>query len=409
MYKLSFLPWHQRFSEHFLQRLNRGHAWLLHGPEGSGKVHFAHVVTASLLCETPSEQRVLLTEPCGKCQACHWFINEAHPDFFRIHPEGYDFSIANWLMPYETIHESIGSTDKAADPGSTTTSDGVSTSKASQDIKVDQIRQLEKSLQLSRHRQTPRIILIFPAERMNMVAANALLKLLEEPPANTLILLIVNYPDQMPATLLSRCIKAALPQPDHASATQWLMAQDTGSELSPEKAQACLAASGGAPIVAWNAHQQDEVNPLLSLLEYLHKIAEGELSASRTELATALQVHAPSLWLDALQRWLVDVSLSVAKQPSRYIFSGNISRADDLHAKQSSTNNLASNLSSQQKHRDKGIYARLNDPAYTQQLQTDFWYFYRWLNTQQKVAHHPLNPKLFALEGAYRLQQILQG
>lgn len=182
------------------------HALLLSGPAGIGKQRLAHAFTAYLLCQSAQAQAA-----CGQCKSCLLLSAGTHPDFLQLAPE---------------TDAKTGKTAKA--------------------IKVDQVRELvafaEKSAQLGGYR----VVMIEPAHLLNVQAANALLKTLEEPGRHTLILLLSTQALSMPATLRSRCQQLALPVPDAAAALAWLQPQLGDAE----RARLLLALSAGAPLAA---------------------------------------------------------------------------------------------------------------------------------------------------------------
>ena len=112
-------------------------------------------------------------------------------------------------------------------------------------ISVDQIRALPDFINLSSHRGGPKVIVIHPAETLNVNAANALLKSLEEPPPRTYFLLVTHRPHQLLPTIKSRCRQVALCGPGHGQAQ---------SHGSPHKAvrepELALAHTGDAPLLA---------------------------------------------------------------------------------------------------------------------------------------------------------------
>ena len=89
--------------------------------------------------------------------------------------------------------------------------------KPSAEIRVDQIRELSDFLYLGSHRGRRRVAIVHPAESMNVHAANALLKGLEEPPAGAMFLLVAHHPARLLATIRSRCVVAAVPRPGEAA------------------------------------------------------------------------------------------------------------------------------------------------------------------------------------------------
>jgi DNA polymerase III subunit delta' len=217
-------PWHRGELERLAaQRGRLPHALLIHGPAGIGKVEFARSLAASVLCETPRGGLA-----CGTCPSCHWFSQGNHPDFREIVPEA-------------AAEEEEGEAETAKPEKA-----------KSLVIKIDQIRAVADFVSLSTHRAGYRVLLIHPAEALHPNAANALLKTLEEPPPDTLILLVSDKPARLLATIRSRCRLLALPLPARTEALDWLRSQGAGA---PESA---LANAGGAPLLALELAQPEE-------------------------------------------------------------------------------------------------------------------------------------------------------
>ena len=130
-------PWHQQqwrqIAEHWQ---NRPNAWLFTGRENTGKTEFARFTAQALLCETPKDNH----EPCGTCTSCHLFAQKSHPDFYELTPE----------MPEG---EAIGH-------------------KLLQ-IKIDAVRGIVDGIHLTSVRGGLRVVLVHPAEGMNLQAANS--------------------------------------------------------------------------------------------------------------------------------------------------------------------------------------------------------------------------------------------
>ncbi|HUX62740.1 DNA polymerase III subunit delta' [Sulfuricella sp.] len=202
-------------------------ALLLQGRGGIGKFHLAYTLAQALLCESPLESG----EPCEHCGACNWFKIGGHPDFRLLEPEAQSAAAE---LTGETVEQG-----KAADK------------KVSQFITVAQIRELADFVNLTTHRNGMRIILVHPAEAMNVHAANALLKTLEEPPPGTLFILVSHQPQRLLPTVRSRCQKINAPLPGRAEALQWLRGQGVA------EADACLAQSGYAPLAALRLSTED--------------------------------------------------------------------------------------------------------------------------------------------------------
>jgi len=152
------------------------HAVLVQAPEGCGAFEFAQMVASSLLCENPGAER----RACGACLACRWFGQGNHPDFRLIVPES---------MTENPQSEGEESPRKE---------------KRSEQVRIEQVRELAELLSVGTHRGGHRVILIYPADAMNPNTQNALLKSLEEPPPSTVFLLVTSQTDRLLPTVRSR-------------------------------------------------------------------------------------------------------------------------------------------------------------------------------------------------------------
>lgn len=209
-------PWQAEAWNHLLAR--RGslpHSLLLHGRKGIGKLDFAYALAQALLCREPAADG----SACGQCPACNWFAQGSHPDLWVIDPE----------------RDTEAGEDEDAKPAE---------KKAGSSIKVEAIRELADFVNLSSHQSGLRVVLIHPAEAMNVQAANALLKTLEEPTPGTLFLLVTHQLQHLLPTIRSRCRKLALPSPGREQAADWLAQQGI-----PDPAL-YLAQAGYAPLEA---------------------------------------------------------------------------------------------------------------------------------------------------------------
>ena len=272
------LPWQSASWFQLMQMRERfPHAILLHGPEGIGKTRFAESLAQSLLCEQPLADG----QACGVCLACGWFQQYAHPDYRRVRPENLDDAVAADDGEAEPV--------KAAKAGKT----------ASKEIKIEQIRALADFMNISTHRRGRRVVLLHPAEALNTIASNALLKTLEEPPPDTVFIMVSNNIDRLLPTILSRCRKVPLTLPDAAAALAWLKAEGVAD------AESWLAEQGGAPLAALAEAQggggsRDAIDALLA-----HLARPAPDMVLRT--ADLLQKSAPADVTAWLQRWLYDV------------------------------------------------------------------------------------------------------
>jgi DNA polymerase-3 subunit delta' len=272
-------PWQQTAWTQLQQLKGRWpHAILLHGPEGIGKTEFAEGLAKSLLCETPQVDG----QACGTCVSCGWFSQYSHPDYRRLRPEILDAE----------------SSDADGEEASKASKSEAKASKApSKEIVINQVRGIAEFMTLTTHRQGARVILIYPAEAMNVAAANALLKSLEEPGPNTVFVLVSNSIEALLPTLISRCHKFALTMPSKEHALNWL-AQHQISQ--PEQ---FLAEQGGAPLAALAASQSEFLEQQQDFLAYLQRPDLG----GALKIADKLHKTAIPLIISWMQRWLYDI------------------------------------------------------------------------------------------------------
>lgn len=278
----SFYPWQSAAWQQIQQlRARLPHAILFHGPEGIGKTVFAESLGQALLCQTPAAGG----QACGRCDSCVWFAQHNHPDYRRVRPEALEEDLDN-------------DTDEGGDGKK-----AKSTKAPSREIKIDQVRALADFMNISTHRQGMRVILLYPAEALNTAAANALLKMLEEPPPATVFLLVSNSLDRLLPTILSRCRKFALSLPSQEEALAWL------SEQGVDDADVWLAEQGGAPLAA-HALAQSGVRETMD--EFLRLLSSPGVDGA-LKAAERLQKTPVIDLVSWLQRWLYDVfSLKLA-------------------------------------------------------------------------------------------------
>ncbi|WP_250451527.1 DNA polymerase III subunit delta' [Caballeronia sp. ATUFL_M2_KS44] len=256
-------------------RVHWPHALLLHGEAGIGKLHFAQHLAQGLLCETPAANG----EPCGACPACLWLSQGNHPDYRAVLPE----ALAG-----------LAADDASADKAD----DGESKKRApSKEIKIEQVRALLDFCGVGSHRGGLRVVLLYPAEALNVAAANALLKTLEEPPSGVVFLLVSARVDRLLPTIISRCRQWPMSVPNAGDARAWLAAQGI------DDAAGLLAEAGGAPLAAL-ALAKDENRPLRDFT--LAQLAAGP-NCDAFACGENLQKLPVPLVLGWLQRWLYDL------------------------------------------------------------------------------------------------------
>lgn len=197
------LPWQEADWQHLVRYITGRRipqAVLFAGNKGIGKSRLAARFAHSLLC-TQTDTNGL---PCGQCHSCRLVGAQTHPDFIRLSPE---------------------------EPGKV--------------IKIDQIRHILSVLSLKPQYDANRVVMLEPADQLNISAVNAFLKFLEEPTERTVLLLITDKPSRLPATLMSRCQKVYFSRPDPEHVKQWLFDQGIKND-----SELLLSVSKGSPLLA---------------------------------------------------------------------------------------------------------------------------------------------------------------
>lgn len=339
MHLPEFLPWQKDIASQWLGNKERfSHAWIIHGIPGIGKLEFAHAAATGLLCES-SHNGIA----CGHCESCGWVKSGNHPDLRIVLPDA--IAVKEGFVTTPENDEESG-TKKTL----------------SQDIRIEQVRQLEKLFNVSTHRGGYRVIVLYPAESLNAASSNALLKVLEEPPENTIFLLVTHTIQRLLPTLLSRCRRLALPVPDSQIALDWL--QKNGVE----DGRVWLAATGGAPLSALAFSQSDYEPVKYWLSAFADKLAHREMP-NLDKLAELLEKLQAKQWLDSLQRFVFDINLNRYGQVSRYFPT--LGKNASIIA-----GNMAADKISQ---------------------------LLKWLTEQQRLADHPLNARLFIMSTLQRV------
>ncbi len=225
-------PWLQRQLDRLLAQ--RGHALLLSGPSGLGQYDLALALARTWLCEQPGAQGA-----CGVCGSCHAIDVRTHADLCVLMPETLSLELG-WPLD-EGAQKEID--DKKR--------------KASKLIRVEAAREAVGFTQFTRSRGRTKVILVHPAERMNIESANTLLKTLEEPAGEVRFVLSSEAAHQLLPTIRSRCLTHHMEWPGEAESLEWLQQQAAGNNknVTPEQAAVWLQAAGGRPddALAWAA------------------------------------------------------------------------------------------------------------------------------------------------------------
>ncbi len=228
------LPWHQaqwRIVDDALRQGRAAHALLLAGPVGIGKQVFAQQLAQRLLCQQAAADVATGGEACGQCRTCLLFQAGAHPDYRFV---------------------------------------GIAEDKKS--IAVDQVRELGRYLTLTPQYGLGKVVIIDPADAMNVNAANSLLKTLEEPVAGVTIVLLSHRPAQLPATIRSRCQLIRFNAATAEQAGPWLLAEGVKDAA---EAALLMSLSAGAPLKALAIKSDNSLQLRDTLWQTLETLAEG--------------------------------------------------------------------------------------------------------------------------------------
>ncbi|RAU47377.1 MULTISPECIES: DNA polymerase III subunit delta' [unclassified Pseudomonas] len=226
-------PWQQALWQQLAGRTQHAHAYLLHGPAGIGKRALAERLMHRLLCQQP-----LGLEACGHCKSCSLLAAGSHPDNYVLEPE---------------------EADKA--------------------IKVDQVRDLVSFVVQTAQMGGRKVVLIEPVESMNINAANALLKSLEEPSGDTVLLLVSHQPSRLLPTIKSRCVQQACPLPSEAMSVAWLA--EALPECSDEERVELLTLAAGSPLAAVALQAQGVREQRALVVDGVKKLLKGQQSPTQ--------------------------------------------------------------------------------------------------------------------------------
>ncbi|WP_280552450.1 DNA polymerase III subunit delta' [Halomonas sp. 25-S5] len=232
------LPWLQARWQELVRLADAGrlpHALLISGAHGIGKQSLAEALVSRTLCASPGEHA------CGRCHACHMLASGYHPDLLRVALE-----------------------------------------EGKRQIRIGPVREVNAFVAQTAQQGGYRVIVISPAEAMNVAASNALLKSLEEPGGRTLFVLLSDIPSRLLPTIRSRCQHWSLAVPAEADCRDWL-AERLGGE---EEAHFWFRAAGGLPLRALElAEPQSRAlrQQLLETFEALVRGAEPVAEAARLE------------------------------------------------------------------------------------------------------------------------------
>lgn len=275
------------------------HAVLLHGLRGVGKKSLALDFAEALLCSTPLADG----HSCGQCEECKLTTAFSHPDLRWVLPQ----ALAERLLPQAQDEDQATAVTAAAEPGE---GDGKPT-KASREIRVDQVRALSDFLGIAAYRGGQRVVVLAPAEAMNAIAANTLLKMLEEPPPATMFVLVSDALDDVLPTIRSRCVLVQVPVPGARACLPWLAEQGVAEPA------AALALASGAPLAALAEASEESIAPEASAA--LYRMLERGPALTPAQVAVSIGRDPPvPACVRLMQCWAFDLIQYRARGSVRY-------------------------------------------------------------------------------------------
>jgi DNA polymerase-3 subunit delta' len=273
-------PWQQQAWERIQQQIAQDktpHAVLLSGQQGIGKWHFAESLADYLLCLSPKADLA-----CGQCRSCQLMKAGTHPD-------------KKWLVPDE----------------------------AGKAIKIDQVRALSHFIANTSQQGGRKIVLLGPVEQLNTNSANALLKSLEEPAGNTVLILVSHVLNGVMATIRSRCQLLPLACPSRSVALAWL------EKLQVDDASTLLTLSGGAPLIAKGMVEGDYLDHLTIFIHTIDQLSQPSSSTDVPDVSLA-RGWLP-LSINHIAEWWLQIIHSIVSNTSNHseVLPANIYTSND--------------------------------------------------------------------------------
>ncbi len=248
------LPWLREAQQRLQAAQQSGHlphSLLVLSAPGLGAEPLARWITALALCESQDAR------PCDACASCRLLRSDSHPDVHIVRLE-----------------------------------------EDAQQIKIDQIRELIDALATKSYRGGYKVGVIEGAEALNANGANAFLKTLEEPAANTVLIMIARPNHRLPVTIASRCLRLKLEPPPTKDALAWLKANSSAAKSW----DAALALAGGAPLLAVHLDADGLAEIDADMRQCLLELAEGAVDV--TLLAERWNRSHPDIRIAWLENWI---------------------------------------------------------------------------------------------------------
>lgn len=292
-------------------------AVLIHGQSGIGKFEFSIELAKALLCEASEGAK-----PCNHCEACRWFDSANHPDFIALVPETH-----RKLLPCGDFDSESDSPKKSK--VNQVDSDGdTPEKKEKKSISIEDARSAIDGLSIGTHRGGNRVILVYPLEMLRADSANTLLKSLEEPPKNTIFILLADRLDRVLPTIRSRCRLLSAPRPDRIGGLHWLrsqLASIPGMKISDADIESIYDEQGGAPYAVLDSliarHNKDEKDELTIAIQASRHLLQAMAQGARInwlDTADKIQKARYSALLATMQRWVSDLQSCAQMGLPRY-------------------------------------------------------------------------------------------
>ena len=275
-------PWQQSQWQQVTQLISSGrlpHALFLHGNQGLGKADFAVALANALLCRQPRDDK----QACGSCQSCQLLAANTHPDLHYLRPVA---------------------------------AEKTTSKKPALSIRIDDVRALCDKLNQTSQYSGYRVAIIEQADQLTLSAANSLLKTLEEPGKDVLMILTSARSHRLPVTIRSRCQLLRFTIPDETQALSWLRDNRQDNEASEEQLRQALSYASGSPLAALENLQTVEQQLLLA--EAMTAAISGK---SSLEYAARLAKYAKLQMLEGMLSWTSDLSRMIACGPETEIIN----------------------------------------------------------------------------------------
>jgi len=253
------------------------HAMLLLGNQGLGKTDFASSMAHAVLCQQPAADH----QACGMCKSCQLLSADTHPDLYQLKP----------TAPL---------TSKSKNPVLS--------------IRIDDIRVLCNKLNQTSQYGGYRVAIIDQAELLTISAANSLLKTLEEPGQDVLILLTTSRPHRLPVTIRSRCQVLRFTEPDEKQALDWLQTSQQDKQTSVNQLQQALKRAHGSPLASLIHLQEEERHQILA--EAMTAAVSGK---NTLDYAAKLAKFAKIQTLENMLGWASDLTRLLSCGPDATI------------------------------------------------------------------------------------------